>query len=202
MSRIESTFIVDGYNLMRQALSTPEMAGSLARAREALERKLLSFAGPPTSARHVILIYDGQSEVGGFDGRGSGSRGHDLPLEIRFARPPRSADDDIIDLAHALEGRGDLHVVSSDMQDIGRRLVGLKLRRWSSREFAEVLRDGGRRRPAPEDGGKPGPISAREVERWVSQFGFGEEPGEASKGSADDGEGRAGRGGEGRGRHA
>jgi predicted RNA-binding protein with PIN domain len=176
MNRTESTFIVDGYNLMRQAVGTPEALGGLARAREALERLLLAFAGPPSSTRRVVLVYDGESAAGTHASRGGGGGGETSRLEIRFARPPRSADDVVIDLAHALEGRGELHVVSSDMQDIGRRVAGLKLRLWSSREFAELLHDGGPRRAPSGSEDKPSRIGSAEVESWVNRFGFGDDP--------------------------
>jgi predicted RNA-binding protein with PIN domain len=164
----KATFIVDGYNVMHSILSRRERAGSLEQARAVLEARLEAFGRGSGGAR-ILLVYDGARGVfaGGRDAGG---------LEVIFSRPPRTADDVVIDLCRKLDGSPGLHVVTSDLKDIASRVGRLRLRHLTAGEFGRLVAGrieklaGGRRREAAD--AKPGKVAPEEVDDWVRKFGF------------------------------
>ena len=169
-----STYIIDGYNLIRRLGGTGGL--SLEAQRDALEARLRAFrlaSGPGT---RILLVYDGGR------GRVAPAR-HEKGFEIYFSKPPRQADDIVLDLARKHEGGPGVHVVTSDMMDIGGRVQGLRVRHLKAEEFAGVLAGKldkpGRRSTMdsaaePEEECKPDSLSRDEVARWVREFGFGD----------------------------
>jgi predicted RNA-binding protein with PIN domain len=106
-------WLVDGYNVIRR---DPDLRGAeqqgLAQARAALLR-LVTVAVQRSGDRFTV-VFDGERR-----GRGvAPSRG---PIEIRFSRPPQSADDMLV--AEARRLRQGAIVVTSDrtVQDAARR---------------------------------------------------------------------------------
>jgi predicted RNA-binding protein with PIN domain len=177
-----ATFIIDGYNAMRSILSRAELGGSLENARALLEARLKAFRRASPGAR-ICLVYDGAA---GGAGAASGEPG----FEVRFSRPPRTADDLVIDLCRRLEGSPGLHVVTSDVKDIASRVASLRIRHLGSEEFGALVERRIRKLARPRDarlvderGGpagddeKPRATPPGEVSDWVRKFGF-EESGE------------------------
>lgn len=174
-----ATYILDGYNVARAMLSADDLRGDLEAVRGTLEAKLARFLQGAGRRARIVLVYDGAS---GQSGHASSCEG----LEVVFARPPRRADDLILDLCRRREGEGDLHVVTSDLADIGNRIQALRLRHWTSADFAALVRDrartasghiaGGRagRGEGPEGTGteKPTQVSAADTEGWLHEFGL------------------------------
>ena len=167
------TFVVDAYNVIRSLLSREELSHGLEAARNILEARLRSFQARSIPAPRILLVYDG-------DASSQSSTWTSGALEVYFARPPRKADDLILSLCRKLEGAGDVHVVTSDVADIGERIGNLRLEHWTAQEFAELV--AGKVRPRKGSGGlaargeaKPESIHRSEVDRWVDEFGFGKE---------------------------
>ena len=170
-TRIIETIIVDGYNLLH--FFSPGFAdrGALQRERNQLEAELERFRRRRRA--RILLIYDGSIGVTSEGRRRKG-------FEVYVSRPPRQADDVILDLCRKLEGSTELAVVTSDFHDIGTRLRGLPIRLMGSREFVQLLRRQGHSvgqdtEGAAEAGGeKPTGLSAGEVADWLRDFGFRE----------------------------
>ena len=180
------TFIVDAYNLIRRLVPGETLERSLGEARATLESKLRTFRRAHGRGTRIILVYDGSA---GAPPEREGEPG----FEVRFSRPPRKADDVVLDLARRLEGEGDVHVVSSDEHDIGRRIEGLRLRRLTAGDFAALVErriagsagrsagggagGGAGGRAGGEEPRKPRAVSPEEARAWVEEFGFGDDGG-------------------------
>ena len=173
------TFILDAYNILPEMVSKDALKGDLEAARDVLEARLRSFRRVYGQKTRIILVYDGE--------RGAPPSIPGEPgFEVRFSRPPRKADDVILELTRQLEGEGEVHVVTSDYKDIGQRVRALRVRLWSAREFAALVErrigssgPAGRKVDGPrmdEEPGsrKPGGVSPADAEAWVKEFGFGE----------------------------
>ena len=163
MSSKPATFIVDAYNVVRRIL--PDMPSDLQKARQALESRLRAFQRCLGRGTRILLVYDGSRGLPAPPRR-------DKVFEVYFARPPRKADDLILDLCRRLEGEGEIHVVTSDVTDIAGRLGGLRVKRWTAESFADLVSEklGRAGRRAPD--AKPTEIPSREVSRWLEEFGF------------------------------
>lgn len=170
MSQRDSiTYIVDGYNLLPKLLSEEERSRGLEKARALLEARLRAFRSSAGGRVRFVLVYDGACGT-------PGSRAGDPGFEVRFAKPPRKADDAILELCRELEGSRAVCVVTSDVADIGGRIRGLRVSRASSEEFArDVIAALGRAR-APEEEEKPRTPSPGEAESWVEEFGLARFP--------------------------
>jgi predicted RNA-binding protein with PIN domain len=168
-----STFIIDGYNALRALLPAVEIGASPEAARRAFEARLRAFRGASPGTR-LIIVYDGEAGLP----RAAGS---EKGFEVRFAKPPHTADDLVLDIARRLDGSPGVHVVTSDFFDIGSRLAALRVRHLSSQSFADLVRKKlAARRPAAggaglEPGEKPAQVTAEETGDWLRRFGFAEE---------------------------
>jgi predicted RNA-binding protein with PIN domain len=164
-----ATYILDGYNVARHLLCAEELCRELEAIREALEGKLIEFLRGLRRRTRIVLVYDGASGRVGDASRCPG-------LEVRFARPPERADDLILKLCRLGEGEGDLHVVTSDLADIGNRVRGLRLEHWTSAEFAAFVEARARRdadaRAGRADREKPARVSPADAEGWLREFGL------------------------------
>jgi hypothetical protein len=164
------TFIIDAYNLMRFFVPEERVAADLETSRQALERNLDAFRRTMGPGTRILLIYDGARSalIPARSGKG---------LEVRFSRPPQTADDLVLELCWKLEGDPGLHVVTSDFSDIVVKIRSLRLKHWTSAEFARFARKRlakTRTRAENLDGGKPKTTSSLEAEKWVREFGFGD----------------------------
>jgi len=172
---VPDTFIIDGYNVIRLLLSPAEIERGFEQAREILEARIRAFRRASGPGVRIHLVYDGEA---GHAARASREKG----FEVHFSRPPRKADDLVLDLARKHEGLRGLHVVTSDFKDIASNLRGLRLTHLTARDFAEQVKKRlGRAAPgssqrAADDAGKPGSPSPDEVEAWTREFGFGGGP--------------------------
>jgi predicted RNA-binding protein with PIN domain len=163
------TLIIDGYNLLRKLPDRSGPRDELESGRAALEAKLRRYLSDHRGVQ-IILVYDGGLV-------GQPTRQATAGLEVLFSRPPRQADDLVLDLARRLEGSTEVTVVTSDMADIGNRLAGLRVRLCSSEVFARRLTPS-RTRTAAGQGDdigdeKPAALAADEARTWVEEFGFG-----------------------------
>lgn len=168
-----STFIIDGYNLIRLLVPSRGEGSLLGTARDALEAKLRAFRRASEPGTRIHLVYDGES---GHAAPASREKG----FQVYFSRPPHTADDVVLDLARRLEGERGLHVVTSDFADIAHQIAHLRLRHLTSRDFAEILEARLRkvRRPARKEDAAEKPdsrLSATDVADWAREFGFEEE---------------------------
>jgi hypothetical protein len=214
-SSVSETYVVDGYNVLRDLLSPAEQSCGLEVARAALEARLRWFIVASGRGTRVILVYDGKRGVarGGAGGGGVGgtSVGDGLrggsgeggvsgvgTLEVLFARPPRKADDLILEICRGIEGPGEIRLVTSDIADIAGRAGGLRLRHLRRDEFRDLLEKRLRRlgvaspgaaisdRASPGAAGqgapadltgargaeKPGAPTGREAREWLREFGL------------------------------
>ncbi len=149
--------IVDGYNLIhRSPTLRPGPDRSLRDAREKL-LNLLSWAVGSGEAAFLV-VFDG-AELGGADVRHG-------RVEVRFSRPPRTADDVIRDLVEERMRQVErVTVVTADLE-VARhaRAMGADVS-LSDLFVASVLG------PAPAAGGeKPGSLSKKEIEEWAEIF--------------------------------
>ncbi|HEU5180895.1 MAG TPA: NYN domain-containing protein [Candidatus Polarisedimenticolia bacterium] len=162
--------LVDGYNLLHKDPALQEMARhSLEQAREALLDQLAAYRSGDMLIR---VVFDGRE--GGAGSAGRRRQG----VEVRFSRPPRSADETILEIIAAEPRRSSLLVVTSDVKDIGRAARAEGARWISSEAFLRRLhkarRPKGRSRQGVE-GEKPGLVGASEVEYWLRKFEPGPE---------------------------
>ena len=164
--------LIDGYNLLHKDPALQDLARhSLEQAREALLDRLAAYRSGDV---RIVVVFDGQA------GRaGAGSRRRP-GVETRFSRPPRSADQTILEIITTEPRRSSLLVVTSDVKDIGRAARAEGARWISSEAFLRRLpsvRGGKERRARVPGGEKPGVVAASEVEYWLKKFDPG--PGEA-----------------------
>jgi|RhiMethySRZTD1v2_1073278.scaffolds.fasta_scaffold30468_4 predicted RNA-binding protein with PIN domain len=167
------TFIIDAYNVLRRAMPEGQGASSGEASRAILEARLRAFRRTCEPGTRLFVVYDGE---GGIPAPARREKG----FEVFFSRPPRTADDVVLDLARRHEGEAGVTVVTSDLTDIASRLRGLRVRHWTAEEFAQHLerrlarRLGGGEKPieAGGDAGKPSVSTAAEVNSWLGYFGF------------------------------
>ena len=154
--------IIDGYNLMYKDGVLKNLAErNLEQARAAL---LDSISAYRTSAMEIVVVFDGQG------GSGEAAPSTHAGVRVTFSRPPRTADQVIVEMMSSESRRGSLTVVSSDKKDIGRiaRAEGIK---WiSSETFLGRLRRSQGKKPKRDDE-KPPATSPQEMEYWLRRFG-------------------------------
>ena len=108
------TIVLDGYNvILRSPAFRPDERRDLATSREKLVN-LLSWALGGTGQVEFIVVFDG-ADVAPAQRRTVKSGGS-TKVEVRFSKPPEKADDVIRKLVEELAPRGDLTVVTSDLE--------------------------------------------------------------------------------------
>jgi predicted RNA-binding protein with PIN domain len=154
---VERLIVVDGYNIvLRSPHLKPGPGRTLREAREKLVN-LLSWAVGHGEARFLV-VFDG-AESGGGGREGSGR------IEVRYARPPRSADDLIREIVEdQIERVERLTVVTADLE-VARhaRAMGADVA-IADLFLASVLG------PSTETPEKPGTLSKKELEEWAEIF--------------------------------
>lgn len=154
---IQRLIIVDGYNVIhRSPALRPGPDRSLQESREKLVN-LLSWAVGSGDARFVV-VFDG-AEGGGGDVCAS-------RVEIRFSRPPRSADDLIRSLVEEqIEKVERVTVVTSDLE-VARhaRAMGADV------SLADLFLASALGPITPEAPEKPVTLSKKEIEEWAEIF--------------------------------
>ena len=151
------TIIVDGYNLiLRTPALRPEGGRTLREAREKLINLLSWMMGGGET--QFIVIFDGDDSVGRDERHGR--------VEVRFSRPPRTADDLIRDLVEERVDRGTpITVVTADLE-VARhaRAMGADIA-LSDLFLASAIG------PTPSaEGEKPTQLSKKELEGWAELF--------------------------------
>ncbi|HLU48117.1 MAG TPA: NYN domain-containing protein, partial [Planctomycetota bacterium] len=122
----------------------------------------------------IILVFDGKEGV-------YSKRRPKPGFRVVFSRPPRSADDVILDFCREREARDKVRVVTSDFRDIASRASGLRFVPVTSEEFAQevdrvlALSRGGGSDRTPDE--KPRRPSGRDTDLWLREFGMEEENG-------------------------
>ncbi len=159
------TYIIDGYNVLHRLEPELLAAGELAAARRELEARLRSFLGSRGRGVRLVLIYDG-------DDVGRPSRSSRERLEIVFSRPPRKADDLILDRCREPRGRGDVRVVTSDWKDIGGPVRPLGVHHVSSEDFIRYIESPSTADLESQSVEKPEGSDRGEVGEWLEAFGF------------------------------
>ncbi len=163
------TYLIDGYNLLHRAYpdwlhDQSLVRGVLTRAREVLEARLKAFQADRKPTCRILLVFDGEGARGARRDAGRN-------FQVLFSRAPETADDLILLLCRQLEGREDVEVITSDLNDIASRLHGLRCRHTTSEEFARLLAN----RAAKTGGGhrageKPSAVTDEELDGWLRDF--------------------------------
>lgn len=154
----ERLIVVDGYNLiLRTPALKPGPGRTLRAAREKLVN-LLSWSIGSGDARFLVV----------FDGAEGGEReGDSGRVEVRFSRPPQTADDVIRALVEdRIQSVERLTVVTSDLE-VARhaRAMGADIA-LADLFLASALGPAG----ASEIPEKPATLSKRELEEWAELF--------------------------------
>jgi predicted RNA-binding protein with PIN domain len=154
--------IIDGYNLMYKDGVLKNLAErSLEQARAALLDRIATYR---SQEREIVVVFDGQG------GSGETALSTSSGVRVTFSRPPRTADQVIVEMIARESKRASLTVVSSDKKDIGRiaRAEGVK---WISSEsfWGRLRRSPAKKRTREEE--KPLTTSSRELEYWLKRFG-------------------------------
>ncbi|MGH9362464.1 MAG: hypothetical protein ACRD2T_11155, partial [Thermoanaerobaculia bacterium] len=121
----------------------------------------------------------------GTEGGREGAGAPGAPLEVVFSRPPRTADEAVIDECRLRAASGPITVVSSDLKDVVSRAQAAGVRHRTSEEFADILdaalerprraRKGGAR-PDLLEPEKPSAVPADEAEKWLEIFSKPKKP--------------------------
>ena len=155
--------IIDGYNLIHR---TPALKPGADRTLEASREKLLNllaWAFGPGAVRFLVV----------FDGAASGGRDDRSDrVEVRFSRPPETADDLIRRLVEDRVDRAErVTVVTADLE-VARhaRAMGAEVA-ISDLFLASVL--GPRDSESPE---KPATLTKQDLEEWAELFRRGKPP--------------------------
>lgn len=153
----ERLIIIDGYNvILRTPALRPEGGRTLRESREKLVNLLSWMMGG--SAAHFIVVFDGDDGVGRDERHGR--------VEVRFSRPPRTADDLIRELVEERVDRGArITVVTADLA-VARhaRAMGADIA-LADLFLASAIG------PTPgAEGEKPATLSRKELEDWAEVF--------------------------------
>jgi predicted RNA-binding protein with PIN domain len=152
--------IVDGYNvILRSALLKPGPDRTLREAREKLVN-LLSWALGSGDAQFIV-VFDGAEQPGHDEREGR--------VEVRYSRPPRTADDVIRELVEDRLPRVErLTVVTSDLA-VARhaRAMGAAVALADLFLASTIGAAAGEKSETPE---KPTTLSKREIEEWAELF--------------------------------
>ena len=166
--------IVDGYNLIhRSAALRPGPERTLREAREKLVN-LLSWAVGSGDAQFVV-VFDGAEGVSSDERQGR--------VEVRYARPPKTADDVIRELVEERMRRVErITVVTADLE-VARhaRAMGADVS-LSDLFLASVMG-----LVSPEQPEKPVTLSKKEIEEWAEIFRHGRVSDELPPEEEDDG---------------
>ena len=166
--------IVDGYNVLfaiaRYGRGRP-VAEALDEARARLLPQLVRYA--QHTGDRVTVVFDSRQPAGGASHRES-VRG----VRIVYSHPPRTADDDIRQMAEASSGPQHVRVVTSDRAlrhactRAGADVVGAKT---FHRQLCDLLREADAERT--EHQLKHEPPSDAELRHWLDVFGADEPDG-------------------------
>jgi predicted RNA-binding protein with PIN domain len=150
--------IVDGYNvILRTPQLKPEGGRTLRESREKLVN-LLSWMMGSEQVRFLV-VFDG-AEAGGRDGS-------DGRVEVRYSRPPETADDVIRRLVEQkVDGHDAVTVVTADLE-VARHARAMGATISLSDLFLASAMGGGRDTETPE---KPTTLSRAELEEWAKLF--------------------------------
>ncbi|HEV2105897.1 MAG TPA: NYN domain-containing protein [Candidatus Eisenbacteria bacterium] len=156
----ERLIIVDGYNLiLRSPHLQPGPGRTLRESRDKLVN-LLSWAMGGDAARFLV-VFDGARDAPAGGGGGSSGR-----VQVRFSRPPQTADDLIRELVEEHVERVDqLTVVTADLE-VARHARAMGADVSIADLFLAAAIDPGGEAP-PE---KPTTLSRAEVEEWAKLF--------------------------------
>jgi predicted RNA-binding protein with PIN domain len=156
----ERLVIVDGYNLIHRSAALRLGADrTLRQAREKLVN-LLSWAVGSGDAKFLV-VFDGAQGVSSDERQGR--------VEVRFSRPPKSADDVIRELVEERMKRIErVTVVTADLE-VARhaRAMGADVS-LSDLFLASVMGPA-----SPENPEKPVTLSKKEIEEWAEIFRHG-----------------------------
>jgi predicted RNA-binding protein with PIN domain len=154
--------LIDGYNLLYKDGVLKNLAErSLEAAREEL---LASIAAYRAGDVEIVVVFDGQ---GASDHRKASAR---PGIQVRFSRPPKTADQVILEIVEREAKKSSLTVVTSDKKDIGRVARAEGVRWISSETFLRRLgRTGSKAARRPQE--KPPATTPAEVEYWLKRFG-------------------------------
>ena len=165
----ERLIIVDGYNLIHR---TPQLAPGPERTLEQSRDKLLNLLAWAIGAgdARFVVVFDGAT--------GGGRDQRSARVEVRFSRPPESADDVIRRLVEERIDRGvRVTVVTADLE-VARhaRAMGADIA-LSDLFLSSALGPNRTGEPgAPVTPEKPLSISKRELEEWAELFRRGPAP--------------------------
>ncbi len=166
--------IVDGYNLIhRSAALRPGPDRTLRQAREKLVN-LLSWAVGSGDAKFLV-VFDGAEGISSEERQGR--------VEVRYSRPPKSADDVIRGLVEEQMRRIDrITVVTSDLE-VARhaRAMGADVS-LSDLFLASVMGP-----VSPKNPAQPVALSKKEIEEWAEIFRQGRVSDELEPEEVDDG---------------
>jgi len=154
--------LIDGYNLLYKDGVLKNLAErSLEAAREEL---LTSIAAYRSGDVEILVVFDGQDAAGR---RKVSAR---TGIQVRFSRPPKTADQVILEIVEREAKKTSLTVVTSDKKDIGRVARAEGVRWISSETFLRRLgRTGSRAARRQQE--KPPATTPAEVEYWLKRFG-------------------------------
>lgn len=166
--------IVDGYNLIhRSAVLRPGPDRTLRQAREKLVN-LLSWAMGSGDAKFIV-VFDGAGVRNSDESQGR--------VEVRYSRPPKSADEVIRELVEEQMRRIErITVVTADLE-VARhaRAMGADVS-LSDLFLASVMGP-----VSPENPAQPVTLSKREIEEWAEIFRQGRVSDELPPEEEDDG---------------
>ena len=151
--------IIDGYNLIHR---TPQLRPGEERSLQESREKLLNLLSWMMGGNDVrfIVVFDGAHHGGRDESHGR--------IDVRWSRPPRTADDVIRDLVEQMVDRVDrLTVVTADLE-VARhaRAMGAEIS-LSDLFLASAMGAGKDTAEAPE---KPISLTKDEIAQWAELF--------------------------------
>ena len=155
----ERLIIVDGYNVIHR---TPQLRPGSGRDLRESREKLVNLLSWMMGGEHVryVVVFDGDRS-GGRDER-SGS------VEVRWSRPPQSADDVIRALVEEQVARVDrVTVVTADLE-VARHARAMGADISLSDLFLASALGAGKDSDGPPE--KPATLSRAELEEWAKLF--------------------------------
>lgn len=155
--------LIDGHNLIGQ---TPDIELSDPDDEAKLVAKLRRYAARKRG-RKIVVVFDG-----GVYGHPQHLNGYGV--ETRFAKPPQTADHELIRQIRAIRRREEWLVVSSDRAIVGEAQAhGIPV--ISAQEFARRLQALDQPHVNARDKRADRPLSKAEIEEWLRFFGVDED---------------------------